>query len=262
MSVTVPASPWALEVCQASIGYQGTPVLEHVDLTVRPGELVALLGGNGSGKTTLVRGMLGLTQVLAGTITLFGRPHTDAAARRSIGYVPQHQSVRTGVTVTVGEVVGSGARALVPLWRRVPSHLGAEIDAALHRVGLAGMASTPMQNLSGGQRRRALIARALTTKPRMLILDEPTAGVDATNQQALADTFASLVADGLTIVLVTHELGPVRDLASRAVVVGDGGIVFDGPPDAGGVPLHDHGGEEHHVDTPSAADPVGMGPLG
>lgn len=258
--MTTPSASIALKTQAATLGYQGVPVVHDANLEVHAGELVAILGGNGSGKSTFVRGILGLTQLISGSISLFGAPHADASARRTVGYVPQHQSVRTGVPVTVGEVVASGANALVPPWRRLPVDQGKRIAHALERVGLADKAKTPMQNLSGGQRRRALLARALAPQPRMLILDEPTAGVDAANQQALADTFAALLADGLPIVLVTHELGPVRALTSRAVVFDNGAITFDGPPEDLEHHHHSHGGD-HHVHAHEPPSQSGMGLL-
>jgi zinc transport system ATP-binding protein len=227
-----------------AVAYGGRPVLTGVDLTVERGEVVAILGANGSGKSTLIRAILGLAPVLAGTVALFG---TDGRRARShghrIGYVPQRLGAGSGVPATVGEVVASGRLA-----RRGPRPASAEdraaVTAAIAAVGLADRTGDPVSELSGGQQQRTLIARALAAEPELLVLDEPTAGVDAASQEAFAEALRGFVAEGGTVVLVAHELGPLQSLATRAIVIHSGRIQHDGavPAPAGhhALPGHDH----------------------
>ncbi|GIH92191.1 metal ABC transporter ATP-binding protein [Planobispora siamensis] len=220
------------------------PVLRGVDLTVRSGEVVAVLGANGSGKSTLVRALLGLTPLSAGSTLLYGVPPARFRQWWRIGYVPQRLSVGGGVPATIREVVASGRIARQSRFRLSGAADAAATDRALEAVGMADRAGDPVQALSGGQQQRVLIARALAGEPDTFVMDEPTAGVDAASQQLLADTLADLVSQGRTVVLVAHELGPLEPLVTRAVVMQDGCVCHDGsPPKAVGahaLPGHDH----------------------
>ena len=221
-------APAVLEWDHASIGYAGRPAVEGLSLTVRRGEVVGLLGPNGSGKSTLVRGALGLAEVLGGSVRLFGVDRRRFRQWRRLGYVPQRQATVGGVPSTVREVVSGGRLTHLRPWQRPGGEDKRAIDRALAAVDLADRAKVPVVRLSGGQQRRVLIARALATEPDLLVLDEPTAGVDQASQEALAATLERLVARGMTVVLVTHELGAVEPLFTRAVVLRDGAIVHDG----------------------------------
>jgi zinc transport system ATP-binding protein len=240
-----------------SIGYDGRPVVRRVDLVVDRGEVVALLGPNGSGKSTLVRGVLGLAHVLDGTIDVFGEPADQRHRRWRLGYVPQRHTVAAGVPATVHEVVASGRLPRLQPWQRASALDRERVHEAIATVGLAGRERHPLATLSGGQQRRVLIARALAGDAEMLILDEPTAGVDTANQQILAVTLAGLVAAGTTIVLVTHELGHAAGIVTRTVVMRDGAIAYDGPPRA--TDLIGHGTDHHHLPGEAAtADRFGL----
>ncbi|WP_346538752.1 metal ABC transporter ATP-binding protein [Micromonospora sp. DPT] len=233
-----------ITVTHGAVGYDGRPVLRDVSLTVTAGEVVAVLGANGSGKSTLIRAVLGLVPLAAGSVELFGTPLRRFRQWRRIGYVPQRLGAGGGVPATVREVVASGRLARRGVLRP-PGRADREaVDAALRAVGLADRAADPVATLSGGQQQRALIARALAGRPELLVLDEPTAGVDAASQEAFATALRDFVADGGTVLLVAHELGPLRPLISRAVVVHQGGICHDGavPEPAGhhAEPDHDH----------------------
>ena len=238
-----------VDVRGAEVGYDGRPVLRGVNLIVAPGEVVAILGANGSGKSTLIRAILGLVPLTAGTVSLFGSSgHSRRRALRQqwrrIGYVPQRLGAGGGVPATVAEVVGSGRLARRGLLRPMRAPDRAAVDSALAAVGLADRVRDPVSSLSGGQQQRTLIARALAAEPELLILDEPTAGVDAASQAAFANALRTFVAGGGTVLLVAHELGPLRALVSRAVVVHGGRISHDGaiPEPAGdhAHPDHDH----------------------
>ncbi|HSK26045.1 MAG TPA: ATP-binding cassette domain-containing protein [Jiangellales bacterium] len=214
----------------AVVGY-GDVAVVHADLVVRTGDAVALLGPNGSGKSTLVRGALGLADVLAGSVEVMGTPVGKLRDRWRIGYVPQHHSVGGGLPVTVREIVSTGRLARRHWYVPARAEDREQVDAAIATVGLADKAGSPLTLLSGGQQRRALVARALAARPDVLVLDEPTAGVDQANQEILAQTLARSAADGVTIVMVTHEVGPFAGLLTRAVALRDGRVVSDGPLD-------------------------------
>jgi len=182
-----------VDIRGAEVGYDERPVLRGVNLMVAQGEVVAILGANGSGKSTLIRAILGLVPLTAGTVSLFGSSGRGPRRRdlrgqwRRIGYVPQRLGASGGVPATVTEVVASGRLARRGLLRPLRARDRAAVEAALDAVGLADRARDPVSSLSGGQQQRTLIARALAAEPELLILDEPTAGVDAASQAAFAN---------------------------------------------------------------------------
>jgi len=208
-----------LELRGAAFGYGRRPVLRGVDLTVDRGEVLAVRGPNGAGKSTLVRGLLGLADLLAGEVALFGEPRGRFRDWQRVGYVPQRSGVGGGVPVTVRELVSSGRLSRVGPWRRFREVDRCAVDCALDSAGLAGFDRRPVAELSGGQQRRALVARALAGDPELLVLDEPTAGVDAGNQRVLAATLAGLAATGTAVVVVVHETGPLTPVITRTVTL-------------------------------------------
>jgi zinc transport system ATP-binding protein len=252
MSVTDHVS---LEGVSVELG--GRPILRGINLTVPPGQTLAVLGANGSGKSTLVRTMLGLIPPVRGRVRLFGELLGDFRSWRRVGFVPQRVAAATGIPASVWEVVAAGRlsrrRPFVPLTGRDR----AAIRDAITAVRLDGRESDRCSTLSGGQQQRVLIARALAGAPDLLFLDEPTAGVDVVSQRELAETLGVLKARGTTMVLVAHEMGPVEPLIDRTIVMQDGRIAYDGKPihtfhDAG----HHHPElEEQQVAHPLAAYP-------
>lgn len=214
-----------------AVALDGRPVLHAVDLAVSAGELVTLLGANGSGKSTFVRAAIGLVPVTAGSIELFGTPLERFKDRARLGYVPQRSRAVAGVPATVHEVVMSGRLAHRRLFGGRTAADALAVEAAIGRVGLASRARSTLGELSGGQQQRALIARALASHAELLVMDEPTAGVDRANQESLAELLAGLVDDGASVLLVAHELGPLRPLVDRAVLLHDGSVTYDGPVD-------------------------------
>jgi zinc transport system ATP-binding protein len=227
MQVATPA----VELDNVSFAYvRGATVLHDVDLRVEQGEFVAIAGPNGGGKTTLVRLVLGLERPLAGRALLFGEPAYAFSRRRTLGYLAQRSSLGTDAPATVREVVTAGRLAagglLGPLRRRDRSI----VEEAMARVGLRELAASPLRALSGGQQQRAFIAKALAAEPSLLVLDEPTAGVDAEAQEALAALLARLHQElGATILYISHEFGAVERYVERLLLV-RGAIVFDGRP--------------------------------
>ena len=225
------SSPEVLRLHRAAFGYHGRPVVTDVDLRVRRGEVVAVLGPNGSGKTTLVKGLLGLSEHLSGEVSVLGTPLARLRDRTRVGYVPQRHTLTGGVRATVLEVVLTGLLSSRPWWRPLGRDALAPALAALDTVGLADRARFDVETLSGGQQRRVLIARALVARPEVLVMDEPTAGVDRASQQVLAGVLRRLGEAGTTMVVVTHELSALRGVVDRIVEVDSGHLTYDGTPE-------------------------------
>lgn len=225
--------PVAVELRDVSFAYPGgMPVLERVDLVIEEGEFVAVAGPNGGGKTTLIRIALGLERPRRGEALLFGQPAQSFTARRRLGYLAQRTTLGIDAPATVREIVSAGRLPVRGLLRRFTSEDRRAVEAAIERVGLAAVAEQPVQRLSGGQQQRAYIAKALAGRPDLLVLDEPTSGVDVEAQEAFARLLAELKSElGVTIVYVSHEFGAVESFVERIVLVRRE-IVFDGAPDA------------------------------
>jgi zinc transport system ATP-binding protein len=217
----------------------GPPVLEDVNLDIRQGEFVGIAGPNGGGKTTLVRLALGLERPQRGRALLHGESAEDFRGRSRLGYLAQRTIMGIEAPATVGELVAAGRVPRRGIGRRFSAQDREAVRAAIERVGLADRRSVAVQRLSGGLQQRAYIAKALAGEPDLLVLDEPTAGVDADAQESFARLLAELHADlGATILYVSHEFGAVERFVERLVLV-RGGIVFDGPPSALPSPWHD-----------------------
>ncbi|WP_017612817.1 metal ABC transporter ATP-binding protein [Nocardiopsis salina] len=251
-----PGAPPALQAVDATVAYDGTPVLDGVDVRIHAGQTMAVMGPNGSGKSTLMRAMLGIVPLTAGEILVHGTPLRRFRDWRRIGYVPQRLTAGGAVPATVREIVASGqiaARRRLSLTSRADRRA---VTDALEAVGLADRARASVRELSGGQQQRVLIARALAGRPDTFVMDEPMAGVDAENQRALAETITMLGEQGSTVVLVLHELGPLEHVIQRAVSLDHGRIVHDGdPPHPTGEcarPGHDH---QHPHPDPNAPVP-------
>ncbi|KQV67537.1 ABC transporter [Nocardioides sp. Root122] len=255
----MPVSPEAaspVEVRQGSVAIGGRPILRGIDLTVAPGEFLALMGANGSGKSTLVRAITGLLPLASGSLRLFGTPYADFRDWHRVGFVPQRSTASSGVPSTVWEVVASGRITRRRLFRPLSGQDRKAIADAIDVVGLADRAQHGISQLSGGQQQRALIARALAGEPDLLVLDEPTAGVDLANQHALADALGVLKSRGATIVLVAHELGPMEPLIDRAIVMRDGRVAHSGPAVLGDDGHHHHTVAGTHDHVPHVGSPL------
>jgi ABC-type Mn2+/Zn2+ transport system ATPase subunit len=201
---TTLASP-VLEARELTVTYRETVALENVSFTIRRGDYIAVIGPNGAGKSTLIKAVLGMLPITSGDIHL----HTPNGTPP--GYVPQHEAVNLEFPVTVRDVVMMGRHRQIG-WLRMPARRDrVAVDDALARVGLSALANRQIGELSGGQRRRAFIARALAQEADLLLLDEPMSGVDVDGQIALMEVLDALNRDGLTILMTTHDL----DLAFR-----------------------------------------------
>lgn len=217
-----PAPVLATEDLRVTLG--GVPVLRGVSIEITTGESVALLGGNGSGKSTLLRACLGLVPINRGTVELFGTPLRTFRQWRRIGYVPQRApGAMRGATVA--EVVGSGRLALrTPFLPGGRGHRDA-VRRALQQVDLMDRRNDELAHLSGGQQQRVLIARALVAEPELLVLDEPTAGIDLEHQHSLTEVIGAQLNNGRSMVVVLHEVGPLGAVIDRTVTLRHGRIV-------------------------------------
>jgi zinc transport system ATP-binding protein len=231
----VPVTAAAVELDGVTYGYRpDQPVLDGVDLRVEQGEFLAVAGPNGGGKTTLLRLLLGLEEPSSGRAYLYGEPAHRFRRRRLLGYLPQRAQAGGEAPATVRELVTAGRLPATRLWGPLRTGDRAAVADAIERVGLAERIDAPLRTLSGGMQQRAFIAKALASGPSLLVLDEPTTGVDAASQESLAALLDELHRElGVTIVYVSHEFGAVERFVQRLVLV-RGRIVYDGPP--GGLP--------------------------
>ena len=206
---------------QVTRRYGEVLALDRVDLTVRAGELVGVLGPNGSGKSTLLNLLVGLRRPTAGRVELFGGDPRDPASRRQIGVTPQE----TGLpgTLRVGEVVDF-----------VAAHFPDPVPRAelLDRFGLGDQVRRQTGGLSGGQRRRLAVALAFVGRPQLIVLDEPTTGLDVEARHTLWEAIRSFHAEGGTVLLSSHYLEEVEALAQRVMVIGHGRVLADDTVDA------------------------------
>lgn len=202
----------AVEAAHLSVDRGGRRVLEDISLSVTEGEFVCVCGPNGGGKTTFLKTALGLLPPAAGTLRIFGE--TPEAARRFVGYLPQRKGFAPDFPARVVELVVAGRIGAWPI--RIKRIERDRAMATLARVGGEALAERPLAGLSGGETQRAFLARALANEPRLLLLDEPTAGVDSAGRAEFLDLLAEMASrHDLTAILVTHNLGAVRRLADR-----------------------------------------------
>jgi len=209
-----------LQLTNVTASYNGAPALEGVNLTVQQGDYVAIFGPNGGGKTTLLKCILGLLQPREGSVSVFGKPPTQARDR--IGYVPQYATMRDTIPAKVADVVSMGCVAspcnnLLSMWKK-PKNMLAEAEKALEQVGLGGMLQTRFADLSGGQRQRVIVARALMAKPAILLLDEPTANIDPQGKFCFYEFLGSLP-QNITTIVVSHDLSIATSGFSALAVV-------------------------------------------
>jgi zinc transport system ATP-binding protein len=218
-----------IELSDVDFGYTSTPVIEDVSLQIDPGEYAAVVGPNGSGKSTLMRLMLGLLRPDEGVARLFGEPSHQFDDGSRIGYVAQHASASKEMPITVREVVKMGRFPHVGFGRLSESDWEI-VDHALKTVGMTAFANRRVTQLSGGQRQRAFIARALASEADLLVLDEPTVGVDIESVEAFYRLLESLNREGITVLLIEHDLSAVTEHADRVICL-NREIYFDGPTD-------------------------------
>lgn len=261
----------AVRLNGVSAGYDHRLALEDVNLAIPAGSLLAVIGPNGAGKSTLLKIMAGLLKPRAGTIEILGGPPGAHAQR--VAYVPQAEVVDWEFPVSVGEIVMMGRVPSIGILRSPGPADRAAVAGALATVGMDGLVSSRIGTLSGGQRRRVFLARALASDPDLYLLDEPVTGVDATTQEDLMDVLEAEARAGKTVVATTHDLacaahrfqqaalvnrrvvavGPAKDLVldGRLLAETYGGHVLVLPDLAGGPLLID---DAHHHDQAAAGE--------
>ncbi len=217
----------AVSVHDLWAGYDDTPALESLTFDLPQGALVGLAGPNGSGKTTLIKTLLGLLKPWRGGVELFGQP--VASVRRRIGYAPQAELVDWDFPATVGDVVMMGRYGRIGLLRRPGDADREAVASALEQVELTDLAGRQIGELSGGQQRRMLIARALAQEADLLLFDEPLVGLDATSQHDLLTLFETLRGEGKTLLVATHDLSCVAACFTLALLL-NRKLVALGPP--------------------------------
>jgi zinc transport system ATP-binding protein len=219
-----------VELEGVGVSYGEVRVLDGINLTVEPGDFLGIIGPNGSGKTTLLRVMLGLLEPQEGSVRLFGQPPSAFREWRRLGYVPQRAALDPSLPVTVQEVVASGLVASLGLLQRIGRAQRARVTEALARVGMEAHARARIGALSTGQQQRVLIARALVSDPELIILDEPTGGVDPEAQTSFYAMLQHLNREReVTLVLVSHDIGVVAKQVTKLACL-NRRLIFHGRP--------------------------------
>lgn len=210
--------------------YGNDQVLKDVSFTLERGDYVGLVGGNGSGKTTLLKIILGLLEPSEGKATIFGVPVSGFQDWEKIGYVPQNVfRGDLGFPATVREVIESGHLRGADFWCRFGAKHCDDVEAAALRAGITHLLSKRIGELSGGERQRVFIARALVSHPELLVLDEPTTGVDAETEEKFYSFLEELNRSGMTIVLVSHDLEVVARQVKTVVCLNRRLVCFGRP---------------------------------
>ncbi|MFT4285452.1 MAG: anchored repeat-type ABC transporter ATP-binding subunit [Protaetiibacter sp.] len=207
----------ALEVDTVTVHLGGRAVLRDASLRVGLGELVGLIGPNGAGKTTLLRTILGLTAPSAGRVRVDGR--ATRPGRTPVGYVPQRHEFAWDFPISVAGTVMTGLTGRMGLFRRPGVAEWEAVADALERVRMTELADRPIGQLSGGQRQRVLVARALASRPSLLLLDEPFTGLDMPTQELLSVLFGELAREGRAVLMTTHDLVGALDGCDRIALL-------------------------------------------
>lgn len=218
----------AIVVDDLTVRYRDVTALDAVSLTVAPGRVTALIGMNGSGKSTLFKSITGMIRPAAGRVRIGDGSPASARRRGLLGYVPQSEDVDGSFPVSVRDVVMMGRYGHLGVTRRPRPADHRAVDEALERVELADLADRQIGALSGGQRKRAFVARGIAQDAGVLLLDEPFAGVDKKSEATIVRLLRELAADGRTILASTHDLHALPSLADEAVLLLHR-VVFHGP---------------------------------
>lgn len=219
----------SIELSEISVTYpNGKSALDDVSLTLRQGTIYGLVGANGAGKSTLFKSIMGLVKPTTGQVTIAGRSVRDALRGNLVSYVPQTEDVDWNFPVLVEDVVMTGRYGHMG-FLRIPSQRDKEaVQEALQRVEMAGFAKRQIGELSGGQKKRVFVARALAQEGQILLLDEPFAGVDIKTEESLARLLRGLAKEGRLILVSTHNLGSVPSFCDQAILI-DRSVLAAGP---------------------------------
>lgn len=241
----------AIEAHGVGLGYPGDVVVEGLDLHVPAGGSLALVGTNGSGKSTFIRTLVGLLPPVTGHLSVLGRPPGGAPAR--LAYLSQFHASGYILPIRVIDVVRMSRFASLGLWRRATAEDDALVDRAMEAMDITALRGQPLRNLSGGQRQRVYLAQVLAHRADLIVLDEPTAGLDAGGRERYLDAFAAELQRGAALVTATHDIGEAVEydqvllLARRVVALGPGADVLtpDRLMETFGILIHDP--HEEHV---------------
>jgi ABC-type Mn2+/Zn2+ transport system ATPase subunit len=214
----------SIHASSLAVGYGKLPVVDNISLDLQPGELLVLIGTNGSGKSTLLKTLAGLIGPMHGEISLLGSAPGQLPTQ--VAYLPQHPVSSHTLPLCVQDVVAMGRYAHLGLFKRSTDADRTIVLESMKRTGIDGEANEPIRDLSGGQQQRTHLAQVLARRAEVLLLDEPTAGLDLNGRKAVADLIAAERARGVTVVLATHELADAESatavmlLAQRVVSLG------------------------------------------
>ncbi len=206
----------ALEIQNVTVSYALKPAVRNVSLRIEPRQIVGIIGPNGAGKSTLLKAVMGLLPMDTGVVMVLGRPLAEA--RRLIAYVPQKESVDWDFPVAVRDVVLMGRFGQLGLFQRPTAADRRIAMEALEQVGMSALADRHIRDLSGGQQQRVFLARALTQRAEVLLLDEPFVGVDAATERVVFDLLAELKSAGKTLLVVNHDLSAVDEYDSLVML--------------------------------------------
>jgi ABC-type Mn2+/Zn2+ transport system ATPase subunit len=241
------------------VRYEDFTALQGATFEVRFGEALGIIGPNGSGKSTLLKTIAGLLRPSSGELCVLGMQPRSLPAG-TIAYVPQVEAVDWSFPATVWDVVAMGRFPRLKFWQRCGAHDREVIERALQAVAMLPLAKRPIANLSGGQQQRVFVARAIAQEPKLLLLDEPTTGVDAKTEEQLREVVREIVASGLPVIMTTHDLDRVEEWFDRLLVL-DRRVLALGTPEEvrasgayAGIREHTHThGHLRHDHEPHAA---------
>ena len=207
----------AVVVQDLTVAYKEKPVLWDIDLKIPKGVLLAIVGPNGAGKTTLLRSIMGMIKPAAGNVAIFGQ--SIAAKKRSIGYMPQRGTVDWDFPTDALDVVMMGRYGHMNMFRMPKSKDRAKVAAAMERVGIYELRRRQIGELSGGQKKRVFLARALAQESEVVLLDEPFTGIDVNTEEQIMSLLKDMREHGKVILVSTHNLGSVPEFCDRAVLI-------------------------------------------
>ncbi|MGN7778578.1 metal ABC transporter ATP-binding protein [Mycolicibacterium sp. 22603] len=219
----------ALEVDSITVRYGIVLALKNATLAIEPGRVCGLVGMNGSGKSTLFKAIMGLARPDSGAVRIFGQDPARARKTGMVGYMPQSEAIDWAFPLSVHDVVMTGRYGRLGLTRRARAADKRAVEQALERVELAEYRDRQIGQLSGGQRKRAFLARCIAQEAELLLLDEPFAGVDTRSEATISALLRGLADSGVTILVSTHDLRALPDLADEAVLLMNTVLLHDRP---------------------------------